>query len=143
MSTSLKAAAVFTCLLLAFWSAGCGNSQSTTAPSTTTTSPTTDTFASIVYMGGAVTRSFTVSQAGTVSATLVSAAPPSTIVVGLGVGIPLLNGTGCLLNRSVNTAAGPAARVETAVDPGVYCVQIFDVGNITAPVSFTIDIVHP
>src|ERR1700674_240487 len=142
MSANLKAASVFTCLLLASWSAGCSNSSpSTTAP--TVTSPTTDTFSSVVFAGGAVSRAFTLSSAGTVSATLVSAAPPPTIVVGLGVGIPLLNGAGCLLSSSVNTAAGPAAQVTATVGTGAYCVQIFDPGTITDPVSFTVNVVHP
>src|ERR1700681_3027367 len=117
MTTSLKAATVFACLLLAPWSAGCGNSSpSTTAPTSTTTSPTTETFSSILYVGSAVSRTFTLTTAGTVTATLVSAAPPPTIVVGFGVGIPLLNGVGCLLSSSVNTAAGPTAQVQAAVE---------------------------
>jgi hypothetical protein len=144
MSTGLKVATVFACLLLASWSAGCGNSSSsTTAPSSTATSPTTETISSILYVGSAVSRSFTLSTAGTVTATLVSAAPPPTIVVGFGVGIPLLNGAGCLLSSSLNTAAGPNAQVTAAVGTGAFCVQVFDPGTITAPVSFTINIVHP
>jgi hypothetical protein len=144
MSTSLKVATVFACLLLVPWSAGCGNSSpSTTAPSSTATSPTTETFSSILYVGSAVSRTFTLSTAGTVTATLVSAAPPPTIVVGFGVGIPLLNGAGCLLSTSVNTAAGPAAQVTAAVGTGAYCVQVFDPGSITDPVSFSVNIVHP
>ena len=141
MSTSLKVAAVFACLLLAPWSEGCGSS-STTAPSTTATSPTTDTFSSILYVGSAVSRSYTLSTAGTVTASLVSAAPPA-IVIGFGVGIPLSNDAGCVLSSSLNTTAGPTAQVTAAVDTGAYCVQVFDPGTVTDPVSFTINIVHP
>jgi|HubBroStandDraft_6_1064221.scaffolds.fasta_scaffold1455644_1 hypothetical protein len=141
MSTSLKVAAVFACLLPALWSAGCGSS-STTAPSPTATSPTTDTFTSTLYVGSAVSRSYTLSTAGTVTATLVGAAPP-TIVLGIGVGIPQLNGAGCVLNSSLNTVAGPTAQVTVAVDIGAYCVQVFDPGTVTDLASFTVNIIHP
>ena len=139
MSTHLRAT-VFACLLLAWWSAGCTHNGAP-APSTATP-PISLTLGSTIYSGGAIAQSFTVSNSGFVTANLVSTSPSPAIVVGLGVGIPLAAGT-CSLSSSVNTAAGPNPQLVVAVDSGSYCVEIFDNGNITGPVSFVINIVHP
>jgi hypothetical protein len=116
--------------------------QSTTAPSATTSSPTTETFASLLTAGGTASRAFTAAQAGTINVTLTSAGPPSSIVVGLGVGI---RGAGvpCSLSISTATAAGSAAQITTTADAGSYCVEIFDLGHVTGAVSFSITVDHP
>ena len=53
------------------------------------------------------------------------------------------SGTGCLLNSSVTAAAGSAPQLSAPVDAGDYCVKLFDVGGLTAPMSFTLTIVYP
>ena len=138
MSTKLRA--VFTCLLMAWSSAGCTHNGAP-APSTATP-PIGLTFESTLYSGGAIAESFTVSNSGFVTANLISTTPSPAVVVGLGVGIPLSTGT-CSLSSSVNAAAGPNPQLVVAVDSGSYCVEIFDNGNVTSPVSFIINIAHP
>jgi hypothetical protein len=138
MSTKLRA--VLTCLLLAWWSAGCTHNGAP-APSTATP-PIGLTFESTIYSGGSISQSFTVSNSGFVTANLVSTTPFPAIVVGLGIGIPLSTGT-CSLSSSVNAAAGPNPQLVVPVDSGSYCVEIFDNGNIASPVSFIINIAHP
>lgn len=121
--------------------AGCDDDPPTTPTETPTT--TTITFASNLAVGGASTRSFAVTRTGTVSVTLVNAGNSTTLRVGLGVGIPLGDGSGCVLSRSVETVAGTTAQLELTVDTGTYCVQIYDPGTLTAVVPFSISLVYP
>ena len=124
-------------------SAGCGDSTTPTSPTASATSPVSVTYSVTFGPRGAGARAFTASQAGTVSVTLVSAGPPSDVVLGLGVGIPRADGGGCNLAQSVTTSAGPDAQIVTTVDAGTYCVRVFDAGSLTDPVAVTVTLVHP
>jgi hypothetical protein len=61
----------------------------------------------------------------------------------MGLGIPRVDGAGCHLTTSVTTLTSAAVPVETPVDPGIYCVKIFDIGGLTSNVSFKIATSHP
>jgi hypothetical protein len=133
-------------LLAGLMTSSCGNnSQSTAAPSTTTTttttSPTTETFSSVLGIHGTTSHAFTISKAGTITATLTSVGPPA-VAVGLGIGIPI-PGVPCSLAVSVNAIAGSSAQVSSLADQGRYCVQIYDLGNVSDPVAFSMTIEHP
>ena len=121
--------------------AGCDDE----APTTPTPTPTTTTvvFSSNLAVGGASSRSFDVTRAGTVSATLTAVGNSTTLKVGLGIGIPFADGTGCVLSRSVETVPGTTAQLELSVDTGKYCLQIYDPGTLTGVVGFTINLVFP
>ena len=121
--------------------AGCEDDPPTTPEPTPTT--TTIVFSSNLAMGGSSTRSFDVTRAGIVSATLVAVGNSTTLKVGLGVGIPFSDGTGCVLSRSVETAASTTAQLELNVDSGKYCLQIYDPGTLTNVVGFTINLIYP
>lgn len=127
-------------LALLVATAACGSSSSTTSPSTTTK---TDTFNGTVAVGGADFHPFTVASTGAVAVTLTAAGPPATITMGIGVG--LVNGSACTIvsGGSVNTPAGSAAQLNGTVSAGTYCVQVFDIGNQTAPVTYTVTVSHP
>jgi hypothetical protein len=114
-------------------------------PTTPTPDPTTTTvvFASNLAVGGSSTRSFDVTRAGVVSVTLVSVGNSNTLTVGLGVGIPFSDGTGCVLSRSVEAVSGNTAQLELAVDTGKYCLQIYDPGTLTGVVAFSINLIYP
>jgi hypothetical protein len=122
--------------------AACGDDDPPTTPTPTPTT-TTVTFASNLAIGGASSRSFDVTRAGTVSVTLTSVNNATTLRVGLGVGIPLADGSGCVLSRSVETVAGNTAQLELGVDVGKFCVQIYDPGTLSTPVPFSINLVYP
>ena len=125
-------------------SAGCSDSTTPTSPtSTAATSPVTVTYSTGFGPRGSAARSFTASQAGTVSVTLVSAGPPSDVALGLGVGIPRADGAGCTLAQSVTTLAGAEAQIVISVDAGNYCVKVFDAGSLTDVVAVTVTLVHP
>jgi hypothetical protein len=128
-------------LTVAVWTSACGLPQGTTSPTTTVTG-TTETFSGSLLQQSSNLFTFTVSQAGAVSVTLTSLGPTS-VVVGLGLGTP--NGTtSCTLTSANPTAtAGATAQITVTETPGSYCVDIYDVGNLTTPSTFSITIVHP
>lgn len=127
--------------LLTGLSVGCSESAPT-AP-TVAASPVSLTYSTGFPARGTAARLFRATQAGIATATLVSAGPPSTIVVGLGLGIPRADGAGCFPAQSILTSAGPDARVSARVDPGDYCVTVFDAGALTDNVTVTIALTHP
>lgn len=136
-----KSLAVVLVLLSAFTVAGCDEETPPTTPTPDTTKSVT--WSTNVANGGATSRSFTTTRSGTVSVTLQSFAGSTTLAAGLGVGIPLGDGSGCVLSRSVEATAGATAQLELAVDAGNYCVQVYDPGTLTQPVGFTILLVYP
>ena len=110
-----------------------------TAPSPTTT---TDTFQGAVPVGGVSVSPFTMAQTGAVAVTLTAAGPPPTIFMGLGVGNP--SGSTCVLlsGGTTITQAGTTAQLSGTLTAGAYCVQVYDVGNQSAPVTYAVTVVH-
>lgn len=138
----LSSGAVIAALLLPL--AACDNGPSTadeSTPTSPTTSPVTETFSSQLFVGGSASRSFTAAKNGSATVTLVSAGPPSTVKVGFGIGVPDTAGSGCLFTRSTESAAG--ATFTLPVDAGTYCVRVYDVGALTANITFSVTIVRP
>lgn len=127
---ALSVAAVLT-------STACGNDATTTP--TATTSPTTVTWTSFVGARGAVSRSFVASQHGTVSITLQAAPVP----LGIGIGVPASSQSVCRPSSSVTASPGDSPQLTAAVQPGTYCVLVFDVGGISDQISFAIQLVYP
>jgi hypothetical protein len=107
------------------------------------------TFASFVSLGGTSVHAFTVTQAGTITLTLMSVTPAG--VVGLGVGIPNASGSGCTLTSSVETGAAVPDPATSATPPqltipavpGNYCAEVYDSGQLgDVGRSFSVTIVH-
>jgi hypothetical protein len=131
---------------------GCDDSSSATSPSdtsstttTTVASPTTtDLFAGRVTVGGSTFYSFSVVENGTVNVTLADvggASVPSTVWLGLGIGTP--SGEDCSTSATVNTAPGSSVHLTGTYAPGVYCVRVWDIGNLVAVAAFNVTIAHP
>jgi hypothetical protein len=112
-----------------------------TTPVLTPGTPTTETFASVLADRGFTSHAFVAETAGTISVTLTSVGPPS-VPIGLGVGI---RGTSvpCILNTALTTQGGAAPQLAVSVDRGFYCVQVYDIGTLTAPTSFSTTITRP
>ena len=134
----------------AYAAAACGDSSTATSPSSTSTTPTvatpttTEIFAGRVDVNGSTFYSFTVVENGTVNATLAEvggAGVPSTVWLGLGLGTP--NGEDCSTSATVNTASGTAVHLTGTYAPGVYCVRVWDIGNLAAVAAFNVTIAHP
>ena len=68
---------------------------------------------------------------------------PAGIVMGVGVGVA--NGGTCTLlaGGSTNTAAGTSPQIMGKASTDTLCVLVSDVGNATAPVSYTVTVAHP
>ena len=127
--------------LAALLAASCDDASTATSP--TTTSPVTETFAGQISPGGSAARSIASASSGTISITLTQIGPPADIAVGLGVGIPQSDGAGCYLTQSTVTGASSTPQITAAVEAGAYCLRLFDMGALTAPVAFSVTIVRP
>lgn len=136
---TIRGAVLFVLLSIAM--AGCGDDSQ--APATPSVARTTDSFSGTVQVGSAAFHSFRVSTTGVTDVTLTSASPPATIVMGVAIGT--VDDAGCtrLAGASVNTAAGSTPQLEGLTSVGTLCVQIRDVGNQTAPVSYSLTVLHP
>jgi hypothetical protein len=141
-------AGIFSGIVMVILSAGCGGSSTTPSSTTTTTVPaaptTSESFTGTLAVGGSIAYTFSVSQAGTVNATLLSiggAGVPATVQVRMAIGTP--GDAGCSATTSSITKAGTAAQVSIAEQPGVYCASLADVGNLFSPADFAVTIDHP
>ena len=112
-----------------------------TPTSATPTPPDPSKFESQLVKGGFASRSFILTTAGTIEITLTSLVPSAR--VGLGVGVPDVDGSACNLSRSVETTAGSSPQVTAAADAGSYCVKIFDIGQVEESAAFAITVAHP
>ena len=93
--------------------------------------------------GGTAGQTFIASDAGTVTLTLTSTSPAG-LPMGIGVGIPSASVRGgCGLAQTVWTEAGDQPQLQVEVDSGSYCVQIFDLGQLSDRASFSLTYVHP
>jgi hypothetical protein len=103
----------------------------------------TETFSGSVDVGSSDSHTFTVVQSGgQVNVTLTAAGPPPTIFMGLGVGTP--SGTSCslLANAQTLTQAATVAQLTGTVSAGTYCVTVFDAGNQTGQVTYSVTVTH-
>jgi hypothetical protein len=139
--------AAVVCLLAA---AGCStnDSSSGTSPAailaSAPTSPlVTDTFTGTVQPGSSDSHPFTVT-ANNFQATLAmtAAGPPATIGEGFGIG-QTVGGTCQLLSGGFGTyAASTTPQLAGTLPSGAYCVMVYDVGNQTGPITYTVVVQH-
>jgi hypothetical protein len=119
---------------------------STTNTTTTVAAPTvTESFTGTLPVGGFKFYTFNIAVNGTVNVTLNSvsgAGVPSTVQVGLGIGQP--SGIDCATTVTATAGANFAKPQQTGTfGPGIFCVRVFDVGNLFGPAAFSITIAHP
>src|SRR5262252_5154570 len=119
---------------------------SSSSSSTTAAAPTvTEAFNGTLPVAGFRFYSFNIAVNGTVNVTLnkvSGAGVPSTVQLGLGIGQPA--GIDCSATTNVTAGVTAAAPQTTGTfGPGLFCVRVFDVGNLFAPANFNITIAHP
>jgi hypothetical protein len=137
----LRWPAVAMAVALAALAGACGGSSSTATTPTPTDPPlTTVTLTGTLLAGSAAFHAFTVAQQGTLTATLTSLSPQTTITVGFGIGQP--TGTTCTLLSTLETAKVGSVLSGT-IAPGSFCVQVYDIGNVQVSDDYTITLVHP
>jgi hypothetical protein len=131
-------------LLLAASALGANACNNTVAAPTTPTTPTptvTDSFAGTLNPNGGITHTFNVTGAGAVTATLKEVAPDSTLTIGLSLGT--WNGVTCQIVLASDTAAQGITVTGNVSSAGTLCARIYDVGKLTDPVTYAVDVVHP
>jgi hypothetical protein len=131
---------LFTMLFAASAASGCGSDTPTT-PITPTLPPTTEQFSGDLSRNGATTHSFTVTGTGTVTSTLNTVAPDSTISIGMALGT--WNGTACQVIIANDRAVQGITVTGATTGVGALCVRIYDIGQLTTTVSYTVTVVHP
>ena len=124
------------------------SSSSTTSPTATTQTPAspteTDDFASTLPVGGTDLFPFTVGEYGTVNVTLTSVSGtgvPSTVMLSVGIGTP--SDSGCTTTTSSVIGSSSAVQVTATEEPGTYCLDVADVGNLFRPAAFNVLVAHP
>ena len=142
MTRGFRRLAIVCALAVGAFTAACGNDAAAT-PSTPSVTRTTETFSGTVQVGGSDFHSFLVSATGPTDVTLTSAGPPATIVMGLALGTASDAGCTRLAGASVNTAAGSTPQLAGLTSAGSLCVQVRDVGNQSAPVTYSVSVAHP
>ncbi|PYQ74356.1 MAG: hypothetical protein DMG04_10640 [Acidobacteria bacterium] len=136
-------ALVFAGIALLAASACQTNDDSNVTLPTTPAPVMTERFAGTLDVKKNVTHDFTITlSGGLLTVTLTAAGPPANIVMGLAVGTS--DGTTCtiLQNGTTNTAAGANPQLSGTLNGGKYCVQVSDIGNQTAPVTYAVTITH-
>ena len=123
-------------------------SNDTLSSLTTPTNPTifTDTFTGTLSQNGSFTHSFTTASLGAVTVTIVGLAPNASQIVGLSLGV--WNGSACSTSpqtggSSSDTATTGSSITLNASAAGSLCVRLYDVGFITAPVLYSLQVTHP
>ena len=143
----MRLAALLAVVVLAFVVAACDNSDgggSATAP-TPAAATITETFTGTLAPQTLNPHNFTVAVNGTVVITLTAVGPPATITVGLGLGVP--SGGTCSLSLGSGTFGSTQASATpqinfTGVPAATFCVAIYDVGNLSNPVDYSITVAH-
>ena len=129
--------------------AGCSTASddSTSSSLTSTTAPTvavvTENFSGTVQPGSNDTHSFIVTtNNAAITLALTSAGPPSTIAMGFGLG-QMVAGSCQLLSGGYGTyAAATAPQLSGTIGSGTYCVMVYDVGNQSAAITYTVVVNH-
>ena len=128
-------------LILALAAGACDDDDNNIPTAPTPPPAVTETFADSIGRNGARTHSFSSQASGTVTVTLTTLAPDSTMKVGLSLGT--WNGANCQLVITNDSATQGAVVTGGVSSFGSLCARIYDVGNITDPITYEITVVHP
>ena len=104
---------------------------------------TTETFAGTVARQGSSAHTFITAQTSPTVLRVGTLSP--TIAMGLALGTPTPSATGDVCSVTIGQAAvqqGDTFQVE--LDPGTYCVMVFDLGNVVegATVAYSVTVQH-
>jgi hypothetical protein len=131
-------------VLLSVMAAGCDSTDPVNTPTTPTVVTKTDTFGGTLTANGVATFPFVVSAAGPVTATLSTVAPSSAPAIGFGLGSWDGETAVCQLIVTNDAARQGAAITQTTTGATNLCVRVYDAaGAVVAPVTFSLQVVHP
>jgi len=115
-----------------------------TPTSATAAGPATVLFSGTLQPRTTRFYSFTLTTSGTVSALLASVernGVPAANPLEIGIGSPA--GTGCAVTISANVSASLIPQLRYDAAEGTYCVRVADTEGLSAPMTFTIRVIHP
>jgi hypothetical protein len=122
--------------------AGCDNDVENQTP--TEPPPTTiETFEGTIGINGAMTHTFNVGVAGTVTATLAEVSPDPAIAVGFALGTWNATSSVCQLVIPNDNALQGQILTGSASGAGTLCARVYDTGKLTAAIEYTISVEHP
>ena len=121
---------------------GCDNEVENLTP-TEPAPTTTDTFSGTINVSGAMNHTFTVVASGRVTATLTEVTPDPTVVVGFALGRWNASSSFCEQIIPKDDAVQGQILIGDASGVGTLCARIYDTGRVTAPLNYTITVVHP
>jgi hypothetical protein len=101
----------------------------------------TETFNGTVTPNGAQAHAFATQASGEVTATLKFLVPDPTIPMGFALGT--WNGSNCTLVITKTDAIENTVIIGAVSALGNLCVYIHDVGNLSAPIEYQIEVLHP
>ncbi len=119
---------------------GCNNTPIISNPTVVGT-PVTDSFSGTLSKNGAFTHAFSIATLGSITAAIVALAPDTAQIVGLQLGV--WNGTSCTASSSTDVATTGSSITLNASSAGIVCVRLYDVGFISEPVLYQLQVVHP
>jgi hypothetical protein len=123
---------------------GCSGDSSSSPLTAPSASVVTETFPGTVPVLGNDVHTFTASQSGEIDVTLTAVGPPATIMMGLAIGtLAAANSATCLPVSGGTMTAQAGSTLTGTVAAGAYCVMVFDIGNDTEPVTYTVTVKHP
>jgi hypothetical protein len=129
-------------LALALGAAGCDNEIDVPTTPTTPTNVIIESFSGSLTPNGAVTYFYSATGAGTITATLITLAPDTSISLGLAIGT--WNGATCQTVIANDRASLGSTVTGQASNAGALCVRIYDAnGTIPATTKFEVVVVHP
>lgn len=142
MPRSFSAAAILLGLA-ALATSGCGTTTTTPTTPTATSPSITEIFTGRVTQNGSVSFPFIVTTGGGLSLTLQSLDPDPTGTAAVGISLGTWNGTVCAVTLSNDNASTGSVVLGTAAGAGSLCARVADsTGTLTAPITFSIAIVH-
>jgi hypothetical protein len=145
MSAAFRGSSLVMLLAACGLNASCREAmQATTGPTRSTL--TTAHFSGSLSPGAGRFYAFTVSEPGSVTVLLASvtastSGTPLAIPLALGVGIP--RGTGCGLIDRIEASPALVAQLIHSVNPGVYCIEVADLGRAPGAVNFATRFTYP
>ena len=127
-------------VVLALGAASCGD-DNVVAPTPTVPVTVTDTFSGTLTPNGAISYPFVTASSGDVRVYISALTPDPTLIVGLSLGT--WNGVACQIVLSNDKATLASGVTGTASGSGSLCARVYDVGNVTTPATYEIQVVHP
>jgi hypothetical protein len=132
-------------LLLPLLTAGCGNDTPTTPTNPTPPVAVTETFTGTLAVSGATSHPFQVTSVigGEVTATLKSVSPDGASVLGFQLGTWTSSTSTCQAIISNDRATVPLVLIGRATANVMLCARIYDIGALSGPQDYEIEVSHP